>query len=598
MKRMRTRTLVSLVLLTLTIVLSSLFLAYRYFTAGTSSPKEIGNGVTVMGRNLPGNLQATVTQIHAPYSSQLATNVSPTYRITPSGNLTSSLTIQLPLTNFVPGGSRVIVSTAEAPNGPWTPLIPVLSKDGKSVSVTVNRLSYFDVLWLDLSGILSNFKKYFLDALIPQIFQGANPPECQNENQARQNYNITSTSRKTVYWCFGVENGKRVLKVVNNQIYPLTMQHPGLTVTNVSPGPFLQNIEQIDASLRQEVLVLPGKEVDFSADLTTGKQGGIHTQWDAGSDMLVGLQVAIDSLETIFFFFGYKAVGALKAVEDILDKGKCLSAFRENVVTTSPNPMKFFAACLSPDNLEVAFDKAWASVINFVLTAGGILDYLAGSAYGLVNSFLMSDQYEIIITHLAPSACPPGPEMCLGTRTGDMVGDGTDQIGITYTRGSCDFLGCTFSNLTIHVVTASGGKIDYAVPPYPDPTPVPLTNPKFLGVTDMDGNGRVEIILTFSGCADGCNYYAYEYLNGQMQPMPFYGSTQGGDGLQQAFKCSVVNGVHQVTATYEFQVPGESHPAITYQADGKGGMRYVSEQNITSQQAQQEGLGTNCPGLS
>ncbi len=271
---------------------------------------------------------------------------------------------------------------------------------------------------------------------------------------------------------------------------------------------------------------------------------------------------------------------------------------RDAIVTLHPNLGKFFTTCLSSENLEKIFGKGWASLFAFVLSAGGIIDYLTGSAFGLIDSLLMRDQYKVVITHSAPSACSAGSGECLGTRIGDVVGDGTDQIGVTYIKGSFDYLGCIFSNLTIHVVTANGGKIDYAVPPYPDPTPVPLTNPKFLGVTDMDGDGRVEVILTFSGCADGCNYYAYEYLNGQMQPMPFYGSPQGGDGLQQAFKCSVVNGAYQVTATYEFQVPGESHPAVTYQADGKGGMQYVSEQNITLQQAGQEGLGTNCPGLS
>lgn len=600
MKRLRTRTLVSLVLLTLTIVLSGLFLAYRYFTAGTSSSKEIGNGVTVMGSNLPGNMQATLSQIQAPFSPALATNISPTYQISPSGALQSPITIQLPLKRAVPAGSKLTVMTTDSPGGPWTPLMATLSQDGKSVSIHVDHLSFFDILWLDISALLNDFKKTFVDAFMPVSFKGATPPTCQNGNQARQdNYSITSTpGRNVLYWCFGLENGKRVLKAVNNRVFPISMLHPSLTENTVSPIPFWQHIEQIDANLRQEVLLLPGGEADFTADVGIGKKGHLQTQWDAGADMIVGFQMAIETLAAIFVFFGYKAPVAIATIGAVLDSGDCASVLTDIITTLHPNPGQFFKNCLSPENLKEVYGKVWAGLFGLVLSAGDIIDYLVGSSAGLIDSLLMRDQYEVTITHPAPSACPPGPEVCLGTRAGNVVGDGTDQIGVTYTRGSCDFLGCAFSNLTIHVVTASGGKIDYAVPPYPDPTPVPLTNPKFLGVTDMDGNGRVEVILTFSGCADGCNYYAYEYLNGQMQPMPFYGSTQGGDGLQQAFKCSVVNGVHRVTATYEFQVPGESHPAITYQADGKGGMRYVSEQNITSQQAQQEGLGTNCLGLS
>ncbi len=318
MRRPRTRNVVALVLIALVIVLSGLFLAYRYFSnAGSISSKEIGNGVTVTGSNMPGNMQATLSQIQAPYNYLLATPLSPTYQVSPSGALKSPVTIQLPLTRAVSRGSKLIVMTSESSGGQWTPLMATLSQDGKSVSVGVDHLSIFDVELLNMPALLNDFKSMFLDAFIPDSFQGATPPTCQNESQARQeNYGIRSTpSPHVLYWCFGIENGKRVLKVVNNRVFPISIQHPGLNVTNVSQPPFLQYIEQLDANLRQEVLLLPGGEADFTADPGTGKQGVVHTQWDAGAEMIIGFETAVDTPGTIFSFSAIRRLLPLRRLD-------------------------------------------------------------------------------------------------------------------------------------------------------------------------------------------------------------------------------------------------------------------------------------------
>jgi hypothetical protein len=236
--------------------------------------------------------------------------------------------------------------------------------------------------------------------------------------------------------------------------------------------------------------------------------------------------------------------------------------------------------------------------------AGGTLfiDDVECDHFGLSHSTVVEMEVTRQINKflsILPSPCPASAGICLGTHTGDVDGDGRpDEVGLTYAKGSCSFLGCEFTNLTIHVALANGDTINYPVPLSANPDTIrgPITNPKFVGLSDMDGDGKVEVILTYSGCEDGCDYWAYELVGGRMQRMPFYGSPQDHDGLQQAFKCSVNGGVYQVTTTYGFQAPGESHPAITYQSDGKGGMRYLSQHMVTIEQAKQEGLvGANCP---
>ncbi len=66
-----------------------------------TSQRPIGSGVLVSGSNLPGNLHATVSQAHAPFSPKLASIASQTFQIGPSGKLNAPITIQLPLAHTV-----------------------------------------------------------------------------------------------------------------------------------------------------------------------------------------------------------------------------------------------------------------------------------------------------------------------------------------------------------------------------------------------------------------------------------------------------------------------------------------------------------------
>ncbi len=482
--------------------------------------------------------------------------------------------------------------TAETSAGPWEPLPAVLSQDEKSVIVTIDHLSLFEPLLLDLEGLVKAFKEGFLDALIPEAFSSTKPPTCQNESQARQDgYSITSTTkRNTIYWCFGKEKDKRVLKVMNNRSYALTASHSGLTVTSPSEVPLeLKKLEELDANLRQEVLILPGKEVSFAAELAAGKRAKVQTQWDPEAQVLDALQVVVVAAVDIVKFFGFKAPRTLVIVGKLLSSAACFGETQTEVTTSKQNPGKFFATCLTAENVKKAFGEIWGDFYAFILTLKGVVDFLVGSAFGLVGSFLMDDQYEVAISRSLPLPCPPSAGTCLGIRSGDMDGDGrSDQVGVTFKPGSDQFV--------VYVVLATGQAFAKVVSPtYQQAVNNHdvYTSASFLGLSDIDGNGKDEVVIR-PICDDSCGYVALELLQGSLQSVPFYGLS--GDGITAdevgAIVCSVVNGIHQVSVYYQYATPGGIG---VYQPDGKGGMKLVS---FKQGGAIPGPVGTHCPGLA
>ncbi len=597
------------VMVILGVVLGSGFYTYQRFVA--TNQRSIGSGVLVSGSNVPANVQAAVVRAQAPLDSALATPAGSTFQVVPSGTLNSPLTLQLPLARAVPAGSKLIVMTAEAPGGPWTPLAATLSPDGKSVSVQATHLSLFEPLLLDLQAMFSDFKKQFLDALTSNLFVNAVPPTCQNQSAARSDgYSIASTTSDTLFWCFGMANSKRAITAVNNRRYVLAAQHKGLNVMHVdAPSIGLGKIAEWEDSINHEVMILPGETAQFGVDLQTGYEAGFKTEADAGAQLMYSLQTGLEALVFILTRFGEKQIAKVagaKLLSSALDYTECGDAALAELQGKSTLG-DVMAACLGTKAVEKTF-PVWSIILDFVVEGTGFIAYLVSEYQGIHDILTSRDQYVVIVARSLPSPCQASAGLCLGVHSGDVDGDGRpDQVGVTYIRGACSYLGCTFTNLTIHVVLATGQSIDYLVPVCSEVVDgcQDLTNPQFLGLHDLDGNGGDEIVLTYADCVDGCGYWAFELRQGQLKLMPFYGgmaSQYGLDGLAgegaRSFKCTISNGVPSVTILPGFQAPTPQYAEV-YQPDGNGGMRYTSKFLVSPAEAAADGLsGVNCSGLT
>src|SRR5581483_10827490 len=132
-----------------------------------------------------------------------------------------TVTVDLPLSRAFQPDTPVVVATRETAAQPWTFLPATLLPGGLVAEFTTTHFSLFGALFTDLGSLASMFKTDFIDGLDGgATSSGTAAPTCGDEQAARADgYAITSSGGDTVKWCFGLENGRRVLKVADNRRY-------------------------------------------------------------------------------------------------------------------------------------------------------------------------------------------------------------------------------------------------------------------------------------------------------------------------------------------------------------------------------------------
>lgn len=321
---------------------------------------------------------------------------SRTFRLSPSGPLAHPQTVRLPLTRQVPPGWAIVVATAESSQGPWTYLPASLSANRRTAIFTTTHHSIFTVIGEDVSGLLEVFKTQFLDGLSSGATATASPPACGGQATARTGYTVQSSAGPTVYWCFGTDSaGQRILRVVNNRLYPLEIQHPGLTVVE-KPAIDYGSLASLSHLLSgQESILAPDAQIGYLADPAPGQAAGAQTAADGFGESLFALQTGINSLLAILTRFG--AGGASKSITvmntALGDVGCADAAF-------AGNPGAILASCLSPKDMADYFGTVGV-LLAPLAAAGGLAAFFASEFQGLHDILTNEDQYTIIIKHEA-----------------------------------------------------------------------------------------------------------------------------------------------------------------------------------------------------
>jgi len=239
--------------------------------------------------------------------------VSRTYKLTPSGPLARPQTVRLPLTHQLPPGWAVVVATAETSQGQWAYLPAKLSPNRGTAIFTTTHHSLFTVIGEDVSNLLAFFKTQVLDGLSSGATASAVKPSCADEPAARTGYSVQSSAGPTVYWCLGMDSsGQRILRVVNNRLYPLEIQHSGLPVAEKSAIDH-GALTSLSHLLSQHLSILaPGAQIGYRVSLASGQVAGAQTAVDGFGESLFALQTAINSLLAILTRFGVG--GASKSI--------------------------------------------------------------------------------------------------------------------------------------------------------------------------------------------------------------------------------------------------------------------------------------------
>jgi hypothetical protein len=326
---------------------------------------------------------------------------SRTYRLSPPGLLASPQTVRLPLTRRVPPGWTIVVATAETSRGPWTYLPAKLAPDRRTAVFTTARHSLFTVLGESVSSLLKFFKAQFLDGLSSGATASAARPSCAGEPAARSGYTVRSSSGPTVYWCFGMDSaGRRILRVVNNRLYPLEVGHPGLTVAE-KPSTDYGALASLSHSLSGRLSILaPGARIGYRVRLAPGQAAGAQTALDGFGQSLFALQTGINAMLAILTRFG--AGGASKRISVM---NKALSTADCGHALLGGNPGAVLAKCLSPKDMFDYFGTA-GLLLAPLAAAGGLASFFASEFEGLRDTVTGRDAYQISVARVADTGPP------------------------------------------------------------------------------------------------------------------------------------------------------------------------------------------------
>jgi hypothetical protein len=245
--------------------------------------RAIGANVTVSGSEVPRAIHASTVSVDQILPAAVHP-VSAAIEISPAGALPAEATLTFKLDTQLNQNDAAFIETSDSASGPWSLVSPTVSKDGWHASVQTKHLSFWRAMRVDPNALASLLHR-FLDPLSGDLFTTAGPPKCGNdiyqESQAqRDGYSITSSARKTLYWCFGQEGNQRILKIVNRMRYPIQVSHPGFTFIRDS-GPLVSlDLEQM-ARLGSgpDTILFPFEEADYAVNLSAGGTASIRTDF-------------------------------------------------------------------------------------------------------------------------------------------------------------------------------------------------------------------------------------------------------------------------------------------------------------------------------
>ncbi len=328
---------------------------------------------------------------------EVSVPVSPTWQISPSGTLAKPAVVTIPLTRREPNDGLTVIFTAESPRGPWTPLKTKVVHGGMYAQATVTHLSWFRVVRISADDVMSVLRAFF-NALTSDATSNALPPDCQGTGpQARTDgYSITSASGSTVFWCFGMQNGSRVLKVVNNRRYPLLLIHGMPVIGGDGTGDMFQRAAELLST--SGVVAWPQSEIDFGATVQPGYWAGVSANVADEGQYLYSLDVGVQALFEILsrFGFGDQPTKVMTVVNDLLSLDTCRASLG--------NVGAMISSCLQSDVIDkvVGFGYSW--VLSGIATLTAVWEYFRGSLNGLADQFDGRSRYWIKVTHVVQAA--------------------------------------------------------------------------------------------------------------------------------------------------------------------------------------------------
>lgn len=464
-------------------------------TAGTSAAVTLGDvTVDISGPSIAGDGELAIKQVKLEDDVELPegfTAASDAFQVTLDGATlegTAAVTFAVPegfdgIDHF-PGVLWQDDSGALA----WTPA--EWEPGEATITATLRHFS---------SGILGNFdvkaaaEKFAGDAANYLTGRaGVAQPSCGDEDAARSGLDVTSDGGDTVKWCYGIEDGQRILKVANNRRAYAEVDIPdGWEVVDggrygVSSGAVIRFLSdraaEAVADETRNVRLLAGGDT-LKIAVPDGAEGGVTVEMSVTAWLLSALQFGVEIYGSVVSSIPKLGVAAsgrwshfvrgMAGLESIGAWGdaarSCLKALTDDLTDQPLGPdaawplMKFVWDCI-PGIMKADIEETGpaifllgtllatvGTVVGAVLTAVNLLVSGTREIFDSIVSFGPDDViYDIAIGSALPSAVPVtlGPVGALSaTPTLMFVVDTSGSMGDPDSLGQVKIVGARTSLL-------------------------------------------------------------------------------------------------------------------------------------------------------
>jgi hypothetical protein len=275
--------------------------------------------------------------------------VTPVFTLAPAGPVDGTATVRLKLDNALPTSVPVLVGVREGAQDPWVFAQGRLSGDRKYVEFTATSLDQVGAVTVDVDGALASLQVDFASVLGGALVNaGVKKPRCAGSEEARKDgYSVSSWKRETVHWCFGMEGGKRVIKVTNRRLVPFEITHPDVGVLS-APRAARAWDSWVDVLGDSNTVLSPGRTVTYDAELQPETNLVLSADSSATGQSLRLVQAGVGSLVMRLARFGVGSPDVTKSVSSLLSVPKCAHSLAQGATAV-------LDACLSPGSLMQTF---------------------------------------------------------------------------------------------------------------------------------------------------------------------------------------------------------------------------------------------------
>lgn len=382
--------------------------------SSSASPED--TAVKVVG--LPEGTEAEVEDTSAGVENgENLDFVSPLYTLAPVEELDDPVTVRLELDNALPPTATVLVASRDSDDQPFTFLRGYLTTDQQHVQFTTRKLNQVGVLAVDLPGALDSLQRDLRSGLAAGVSRAVKRQDCRGAAEARQDeYSLAVTNRQTLFSCFGLQNGKRVVQLTNRRRVPVQVTHPGVAVVD-NPRSVPAWAPWVRALGPANTLLPPGQTATYDAELQPMSGLVLTATSTPTAQSLRLLRATARALVLRLTGFGFQPPTTADTLEAMLAMPSCRRSL-------SRGGAAVIAGCLGPTQLAELFESMQLLVSPLVTdpTFGSFLRSQSTSIASRVHS---EELHRIVVLRAAPKF-----DSFVGTWTGKRRALSVSESGV------------------------------------------------------------------------------------------------------------------------------------------------------------------------